>query len=205
MSDAPQAREGFMEDAQGRLVPLKMVKPIDQARDQLVREIAGKAVALREAMRGFRDDVLGDVAAFIQLSAEQYDARVGGTKGNVTLTSYDGRFKVQRAVAETLVFDERLQAAKSLIDECMTEWTEGSRDELKALINDTFRVDSTGSINTGRVLGLRRLAIDDDRWRRAMQAVSDSLQVSGTKAYVRVYARREDGKYEAIALDLAAL
>ena len=205
MSDAPQAREGFMEDAQGRLVPLKMVKPIDQARDQLVREIAGKAVALREAMRGFRDDVLGDVAAFIQLSAEQYDARVGGTKGNVTLTCYDGRFKVQRAVAETLVFDERLQAAKSLIDECMTEWTEGSRDELKALINDTFRVDSTGSINTGRVLGLRRLAIDDDRWRRAMQAVSDSLQVSGTKAYVRVYARREDGKYEAIALDLAAL
>ncbi|WP_300154024.1 DUF3164 family protein [Solidesulfovibrio sp.] len=205
MSDEPQAREGFMEDAQGRLVPLKMVKPIDQARDQLVREIAGKAVALREAMRGFRDDVLGDVAAFIQLSAEQYDARVGGTKGNVTLTSYDGRFKVQRAVAETLVFDERLQAAKSLIDECMTEWTEGSRDELKALINDTFRVDSTGSINTGRVLGLRRLAIDDDRWRRAMQAVSDSLQVSGTKAYVRVYTRREDGKYEAIALDLAAL
>jgi len=38
-----------------------------------------------------------------------------------------------------------------------------------------------------------------------MQAVSDSLQVAGSKAYIRVYARRPDGKYEPIALDLAAL
>jgi len=195
-----------MQDAQGRLVPEGSVKDVDKARDSLVREIAGKAMALREAMKGFRDDVMGDVAAFVQLSAEQYGAKVGGNKGNLTLTSYDGRFKVQRSIAETLVFDERLQAAKELIDECITEWTEGSRDELKALINDAFQVDKEGRINTGRVLSLRRLKINDDRWQRAMQAVSDSLQVAGSKAYLRIYVRRDgDGKYEPVSLDLAAL
>lgn len=197
--------EGYMQDGQGRLVPAKLVKEVDKTRDQLVREIAGKALALREAMRGFRDDAMGDVAAFVQLSAEQYGAKVGGNKGNVTLTSFDGAFKVQRHMAEHLTFDERLQAAKELIDECITEWTEGSRDELKALILDAFQVDKEGRINTGRVLSLRRLSIDDERWRRAMQAVSDSLQVAGCKAYIRVYARREDGKYDSISLDLAAL
>jgi len=197
--------EGYMRDAQDRLVPVGSIKDVDKARDSLVREIAGRALALREAMKGFRDDVMGDIAAFVQLSAEQYGAKVGGNKGNVTLTTYDGAFKIQRQVAETLGFDERLQAAKSLIDECITEWTEGSRDEIRALINDAFQVDSTGRINTGRVLSLRRLKIDDDRWHRAMQAVSDSLQVAGSKAYIRVYARRPDGKYEPIALDLAAL
>lgn len=204
MSEAP-IQDGYMQDAQGRLVPLKMIKDVDKTRDALVREIAGKALALREAMKGFRDDAMGDMAAFVQLSAEQYGAKVGGNKGNLTLTSYDGQFKIQRAVAETLIFDERLQAAKELIDECITEWTEGSRDELKALINDAFQVDKEGRINTGRVLSLRRLAIDDDRWRRAMQAVSDSLQVAGSKSYIRIYTRREDGKYEPISLDLAAL
>lgn len=197
--------EGFMQDAQGRMVPLKMVKDVDKTRDALVREIAGKALALQVAMRGFRDDAMGDLAAFVQLSAEQYGAKVGGTKGNLSLTTYDGAFKIQRAVAETLVFDERLQAAKELIDVCITEWTEGSRDEIRALINDAFQVDKEGRINTGRVLSLRRLKIDDERWHRAMQAVSDSLQVAGSKAYIRVYVRREDGKYEAIPLDLAAL
>ncbi|WP_428562346.1 MAG: DUF3164 family protein [Solidesulfovibrio sp. DCME] len=201
----PAIPEGYMRDAQDRLVPVGSIKDVDIARDCLVREIAGRALALREAMKGFRDDVMGDIAAFVSLSAEQYGAKVGGDKGNLTLTSYDGAFKVQRQVSETLVFDERLQAAKSLIDECITEWTEGSRDEIRALINDAFQVDKEGRINTGRVLSLRRLKIDDERWHRAMQAVSDSLQVAGSKAYFRVYARRPDGKYEPIALDLAAL
>lgn len=203
MSEAIQ--DGYMTDGQGRLVPVNLVKDVDKTRDGIVREIAGKALALREAMKSFRDDAMGDMAAFVSLSAEQYGVKIGGNKGNLTLLTYDGQFKVQRQVSETLIFDERLQAAKELIDVCITEWTEGSRDELKALINDAFQVDSTGRINTGRVLSLRRLKIADDRWLRAMQAVSDSLQVAGSKAYIRVYARREDGKYEAISLDLAAL
>lgn len=202
----PAIPEGYMRDAQDRLVPVGSVKDVDKTRDQLVLEIVSRALALREAMKGFRDDTMGDVAAFVQLSAEQYGAKVGGNKGNLTLTSYDGRYKIQRQVSETLVFDERLQAAKSLVDECLTEWTEGSRDEIRALINEAFQVDKEGRINTGRVLSLRRLKIDDERWHRAMQAVSDSLQVAGSKTYLRVYTRRDsDGKYEPISLDLAAL
>ena len=197
--------DGYMEDAQGRLVPVNMVKDVDKARHDFVLEVVGKATALRESMARFRDDVMGDMAAFVALSAEKYGARIGGDKGNLTLVSYDGRYKLTRQVSETLVFDERLQAAKNLIDECITEWTEGSRDELKALINDAFQVDKEGRINTGRVLGLRRLNIEDARWLQAMQAVSDSLRVSGSKTYVRVYERREDGKYTPIALDLAAM
>lgn len=197
--------EGYMEDAKGRMVPVGMVKDVDKARDSLVREWLAKAKALNAQMRNFRDDAMGDAAAFIELSAEQYGAKIGGAKGNVTLVSFDGRYKMQRQVQETLVFDERLQAAKSLIDECINEWTEGSRGEVRALINDAFQVDKEGRINTGRVLSLRRLKIDDERWQRAMQAVSDSLQVSGSKNYIRFYERQADGAWKAIPLDLSAL
>ncbi len=205
MSAAPVIPEGYMQDAQGRLVPERLVKDLDKARHELVLEIVNKAMALREQMAAFLGVSMADLAAFCQLSAEQYGARLGGDKGNLTLVSFDGRYKIQRQVSETLVFDERLQAAKALIDECITEWTEGSRDELKALINDAFQVDQAGRINTGRVLGLRRLGITDARWLQAMQAVSDSLRVAGSKTYLRVYERRADGKYVPIALDLAAL
>ena len=94
-------------------------------------------------------------------------------------------------------------AAKALIDECINEWTEGSRTELKTLINAAFQVDKEGNISTARVLGLRRLQITDEKWQRAMDALSDSLQVHISKPFVRVYRRGEDGEYQLMNLDVA--
>lgn len=196
--------EGYRLDAQGRLVPESMIKPIDLERDQLVLTIVEKAKALNDALRNFKAEVFDDVDALVQLSAEQYGARLGGNKGNVTLMSYDGRYKVQRAKADNITFDERLQGAKALIDECLQEWVKDSRPEIVTLINDAFRVDQAGNIRTGSILALRRLEITDERWQRAMQAISDAVTVVATSAYVRVYERVGDtDQYQPISLDLA--
>lgn len=198
--------DGYKQDARGALVPVSTIRPIDLARDTLVMEIASKAKSQSESLAAFKAGVFADIAAFVQLSGEQYGARLGGQKGNVTLVSFDGRYKIVRAVQETLVFDERLQAAKALIDDCIRDWSQGARPELQALVNDAFQVDKEGNINTGRVLGLRRLAIDDAKWRSAMQAISDALQVASSKSYVRVYERVGDSdQYRPIPLDVAAV
>jgi hypothetical protein len=200
-----QSQPGYMENAAGHLVPVEKVRPIDLARDELVREIVGKAKTVSANLGEFKVATFADIAAFVQLSAEQYGAKLGGHKGNVTLLSYDGRYKIQRAISETISFDERLQAAKALIDECITDWAKGSKPEIQVLVGDAFQVDKEGNINTGRVLGLRRLDIQDERWLRAMQAIGEALQVVGSKSYVRVYERIGDtGEYRAIPLDIAA-
>ena len=133
----------------------------------------------------------------------EYGVQIGGNKGNVALLSFDGRFKVLRAIAESIRFDERLQAAKELIDECITAWSAGSRPELQVLVNDAFKVDQQGNINTARVLALRRLEIDDKRWQLAMKALSESVQVVDSKSYIRVYERDAKGEYQPIALDVS--
>lgn len=200
-----QIPEGFRQDAQGRLVPETHIKPIDLARDALVREIVEKAKALNRAIAEFKAATFDDIAAFVQLSAEEYRVRLGGKKGNVQLLSFDGRYKVLRAIQENIAFDERLQAAKALIDECLAEWVEGARSELRVLVNDAFRVDQAGNIRTGQVLSLRRLAIDDSRWQQAMSAIAEAVQVVGSKSYVRVYERDANGEYRPIALDIAGV
>lgn len=198
--------DGYKKNAMGHLVPVEQIQPIDLARDELVMEKAAKIKTAQEQLRQLKAEIMGDIEAFVSLAAEKYDAQVGGQKGNVTLMSFDGRFKLRRQISENLSFDERLQAAKSLIDECIREWTQGSRTELQALINDAFQVDKEGRINTGRILGLRRLNIDDDRWHRAMEAISDSLQVTGTTAYFRLYERVGNGdRYVSVPLDMAAV
>ena len=202
ISDVPP---GYMKNPAGHLVPIETIRPIDLARDELVKEIVGKARRLNGHIGEFKGAAFADIAAFVQLSAEEYQVKIGGQKGNVTLLSFDGRYKVQRAISETLAFDERLQAAKALIDECITDWAQTSRPEIKVLVSDAFQVDKEGNINTGRVLGLRRLAITDDRWLRAMQAIGEAIQVVGSKSYVRVYERIGDtGEYQQIPLDVAA-
>ena len=124
--------------------------------------------------------------------------------GHLSLMSFDGRLKVNRAVQERINFDERLQAAKALIDECLHDWTEVASPELQALIGTAFATNKEGEINTGRVLALRRYEITDERWIRAMKAISEAVQVIGSKSYIRVYERiGESGEYQPIALEMA--
>lgn len=197
---------GYRQDAKGCLIPEALIKPIDLARDQLVRELAAKAQDLSKLIGAFKSESINEIDAFVQLSAEQYNVKVGGAKGNLTLYAFDGQFKIIVAQAERMQFDERLQAAKELIDECITDWSQGSRDEIKVLVQAAFQTDKEGKINTGRVLALRRLAIDDERWQTAMTAIGESLQVVGTKEYVRFYERvGSTDQYQPINLDIAAV
>jgi Protein of unknown function (DUF3164) len=195
--------DGYMQDTLGRLVPIEMVKEIDRERDALVREIVGNALPLAGELAQFKGRALDDIQAFVELSAERYQAKLGGTEGNVQLTTYDGHYKIRRDIAKLMEFDERMQAAKALIDECLHEWTADSRAEIRALINDAFQVDRAGKISVDRVLGLRRLDIQDPRWQRAMTAIGESLQVVGRKAYLRLYQRNRAGGYDLISLDVA--
>jgi len=197
--------EGYMENAQGHQVPLDQVQEIDRVRHELVLEKVSKVKNMMLALAGLKSELMADVGAFVQLSAEKYGARIGGNKGNVTLMSYDGKYKIVRQIADNITFDERLQAAKALIDECLRDWTEGARSELHAIVNQAFEMDKAGNISTTRVLGLRRLDISDERWLQAMKAIGDSIQVTGTKPYVRIYERGENGAYTAIPLDIAAV
>ncbi|WP_431287507.1 DUF3164 family protein [Roseateles chitinivorans] len=196
---------GYMQDPLGRLVPESMVKDIDKLRDQTVRQIVGQALKVNEALVKFKTTTFSDLEAFVDTSAEQYGVKLGGKKGNLVLHSFDGRFRVIQQVQENIKFDERLKVAKALIDECIVAWSEGSSDEIKVIVNDAFRTDKEGDISTARVLGLRRLNIKDEKWKRAMSAIGDALSVVGSRAYVRVYERVGDtDQYRAISLDLAS-
>lgn len=198
--------EGHLQDAQGRLVPLALVKPLDLTRHQLVTNIVARAKELQAAMLDFKLWAMSEVGSLVELSGQEYGAKLGGQKGNVTLCTYDGSLKLQRAIQEHVIFDERLQVAKKLIDECIDEWSEGANEYLRVLVNDAFKTDAEGRVSTSRVLGLRRHNIPVDKWKRAMEAITDSLSVIGSKSYLRLYERVGDTEqFRAIPLDLASL
>lgn len=198
-----QVPEGYMQNAKGHLIPADKVKPVDKLRDEVVNDIIEAAKKLSAQMSKTKSAIFANFNDFVAVSAQEYDTKLGGEKGNTTLMSYDGQYKVALAVSENLVFDERLQVAKNLIDECVHDWSKDSNDNIKALVNHAFQVDKEGKISTHRVLNLRSLNIDDPKWLNAMDAISDATQVTSTKEYIRIYERDQHGKYQQVALDFS--
>ncbi|WP_020160552.1 DUF3164 family protein [Methylobacter marinus] len=197
---------GYRADSYGRLVPVSAIQPLDLLRDDTVATIIDKARSVQAQMKNFKRQAMDDIAAFLAIAAEQYQTTLGGKKGNLSLVSYDGKYKVIVAVSDSLNFDERLHIAKQLIDECIHEWTADSNANIKALVEHAFQTDKQGNINTARIFGLMRLKIEDAKWRQAMEALKDSIQITATSQYLRLYERvGESDKYQQIAMDIAGL
>jgi hypothetical protein len=185
----------MMQDAQGRFVPVACVRPQDQQRDEMVRNLFAAFELIRRQCQQFRQMADGEIDAHLGLVEEKYGEVRRGQVGNLVLTSYDGSLRICRAVDKLISFTEELQAAKKLIFECVEEWTAGARPELRALVEDAFRADKAGRLSADRILGLRRLEIADPHWKSAMQAISDSVRVDSTRTYLRFYRRQADGTY----------
>ena len=197
--------EGYLKDAQERLVPVSTIKPQRLLEHELVERLCEKAREMNWALAEFKADALLQVAALRDMVAAEYGAELGGAKGNMTLSTFDGRQQVQVQVSETLAFGPELSAAKELIDRCLQRWTKEADDKVRVLVEHAFQVNKAGRIDTQRVLSLRQIAIEDADWKRAMDAISDALRVHSSKTYIRFYEATEKSPVAPIPLSLAVV
>ncbi|WP_370762317.1 DUF3164 family protein [Pectobacterium polaris] len=195
----------YMTDRKGRLVPINQVSAYDLEMDAFVNDAIHDAKLKQAELRDFKNRSFDNCYAWMDLIAEKYGRTRGGTKGNVTFSSFDGSKQITIKVQDSLAFGPELQVAKDLIDECVTEWSEGANDNLRALITDAFQVDKEGNLSTSRILSLRRIKIEDERWKQAMEAISESLLVTVSKTYINFREKDASGKLMNIPLDIAAI
>ena len=204
MIDAPETAEPMIQTCEGRWVPARFVKPERLLEDQLVLGLRQKAETLHAAIVAFKDDVLGDIDAFKAVIADRYGVKLGGRRDGITLTSFDLMTRVQVSVANTMTFGPELIAAKELIDQCLTEWSDGADDRLNTIVMAAFEVGEGRSLRVDRVLELRKFNISDPKWVMAMQAITDALTVARSKQYVRIHRRSNaDAPWEQIVLDVS--
>jgi hypothetical protein len=195
---------GYLEDAKGRLVAVDKVLPHDLQRDELVRDLVARCQAHSAEAADLKARLLDDVAAHIALVAEKYDVQITGARGNVALTSYDGRLKVERVTAERISVGEQIQAAEHLVREILDEIEEPTA---RAIVDRAFRRDrKTGELSASRLIDLIAVDIDDERWRRAVQAIRDALQATGTATYFRAYTRADSNDpWRQVQIDFSAV
>ena len=195
----------YATDAQGSLIPVKNITKIDIKRDELVTTMAAKWLDYNNTLSQFKQEILLDIHNFVADAAKEHDVKIGGKKGNLSLVSYDGEFKVAVSISNTLDFNEQLQIAKQMINDLILSWSKGANGNIVALINSAFEVDGDGNVSTSKIFALLRLKINDDtgKWQEAMELVRNSMTIVASKEYVRLYQRDENGKYQMVPLDIA--
>lgn len=189
----------------GSLVPETQVKDIDKLRDQVVQKAAENLMDLKTRMIQEKAAVIEDILEFMDVSAEQYGVKLGGEKGNLTLTSIDSNVRLEYKNNDSITFNEQIQVAKQLIDAYLDDLTKDSNPELRTIVSAAFRLRQ-GRIDVKSVLRLREYNISDERWRKAMDVIDDAKQIISTKKCLRLYIRNKlSGDMEFQPFDLSTL
>jgi len=192
---------GYMMNAKGNLVKKSNIKKIDLDREALVQKLWKRGKKLSQEAVQFKSESLDAIDALVEKTATEHGVVLGGKKGNVTITSFDGSIRIIRAISDRVAFTEQLQVAKTLIHEMLEELTKGARKEIKALIDNAFQIDKQGDISVPRILGLRRVNIQHAKWKRAMEVIADSIRIESSKEYIRFYERNNAGEYTRVNFD----
>ncbi len=96
----------YYYDGKMALVSEDAIKPVDLLRDQLVMDIQDKVMAMKQKMADTKMECLNDIETFMSLAAAEYGVTLGGKKGNVQLTSFDGNTRVLLAISDSLDLTE---------------------------------------------------------------------------------------------------
>nr|WP_321265233.1 DUF3164 family protein [uncultured Sphaerochaeta sp.] len=195
----------YYKNSKGNLVPEDLIKPYDLIKDQTVNLAFSKVMDLRHQMIETKAEVMAMIAELQQVLADQYQITLGGKKENLMVSSFDGAVRIVVAMNEYQSFDEKIHIAKQVIDSCIERWAEGTNANLKVIIDQAFAINQSGHMDIRSIVNLRRLNIDDEEWKKAMDIISDSLQTVVSKQYFRVYRRDSEGKYLMVNLDLASM
>lgn len=195
---------GYLEDSQGRLVPVEKIRPEVVQADGLVKDLVGRALVVSGEMREVKRSFLEDIAAHVALVAERYQATITGKDGNVCLVSYDGLCKVERVTADRISIGEGILAAEQLIREIIDEIED---ETARVIVDRAFRRHrKTGQLSAARLVDLVAVEIPDPRWQQAVRAIREAMHTAGSVTYFRAYRRASaDGPWEFIPMDFSTV
>lgn len=183
-------------------VPADQMKPQDILKHDLVLEQIGEAKRLSQMHSDFKRKSFSEVNDLISLVASEYDTKFGGAKGNISLTSFDGKFQISVKIDDQINFGPEIDIAKQLINEVIDEELADSSGFIVQLVRDAFETDKQGNYNKIRILALRkyREANTSDKWQNAMKALDDGIIAGSSKTYLNYQERDQFGAWKQIPL-----
>jgi len=197
----------FWTDKRGQEVHRDLVPHEEKLKTELVYDIVERAQKGVKLMERFKEQTTASIREYMEMMRSKYNLDVAkGSKGNLTLQSFDGLRKIQVAVQQHIDFDEKLSLAKEKIDAYLKEKTKDADPEIQTLIMNAFEVDKKGNVDAKKIFALKKYKISDPLWKEAMELIDEAVEIVGSKSYIRFYVRGSiDEKWHNVSLDFASI
>jgi hypothetical protein len=198
----PQVVDGRMPDADGNLILLSNIHEQDQLEHDMVLSIAAIWENLNGKLNRFKGYCFEDVTTFVDLLFEKYKAKRGGTEGNMSFTTLDRRWKLIIAIQKTIDFGPEIEVAKVKMLQAVKEMANSA--DMETIVTATYtQID--GKLRVAEILRLCNYKINNETWNEAVKIVKDAIEVISKKKQIRLYHRNDQGQYDAVSLNIAAL
>lgn len=191
----------------GRQKPIAELSEFEIKREAKLQALAceGMDLYLRLADFSARYDVDFDELDEESAPRQAKNSRAAGTQ-SVSRVLLDGSVKLERKRADVVSYDEdKLMAAKALIDVCVQRFAAGGRSEIKQMAELSFVKNAKGQYSRSGMVRLQQIESDDPEWQQAMELIKKAELVGGVASYKLISVRDKYGKYHPLPLDIAAV
>lgn len=194
-------------DKNGRLIPETAIDEVDIKRHKTVIRNAKKMLKLHQQLERLKEQVLDDIEKFEAYSRKKHKV-IGGKKGFLTLHDYSKTFKIEIDVKPYIALNESFSHAVEKIQSCINKWSKDAPElphtkYIQEILNEALNLEA-GNVSHSRLLSLRKIKIDDQEWREAMDLLDAGREVVDSKRSPRLYKRNEKtGELEHLSLNFS--
>lgn len=186
-----QVPPGYLMRANGDLVRQDNVTPLEAEEDKLVKMLFPRAQALHDQIGRFKHDAMTAVEEMVERCVKEHGIkRFEKIKGNLQFTSFDGNYKIQRAIDDKIEYDSSIEVARQKFDMYVDVLKQQSGDDAALFIEEAFSLKNN-RWTVSKLVELCNKRIDHPLYKQAVIALRQALFVSGSKAYLRFYIRNE--------------
>lgn len=198
----PQVVDGRMADCDGNLILVTNLHDADLLEHDMVLSVACIWEDLSAKIARFKQHNFDDATTFVDILFDRYAAKRGGSEGNMTFTTVDRKYKLQVAIQKAIAFGPEIEVAKTKMLAAVKEMSDSG--DLETIVTATFtQID--GKLRVAEILRLRNYKISNATWNEAVEIINAAIEVISAKKQIRLYKRNEQGQYDAVPLNIAAI
>lgn len=206
MNHQTKKQETWTDEA-GNQIPYSNITKKEKVIEEVAFKIASDALRVNKQLIQFKNKIRKLVDAAVDSIIQNYSGKKTVFKGNYTLYNFDRSIKICVKVSQPIKFDEvTIEQARQLLREFLEDGLSAKNMFIKQMVLDAFET-RRGQMDTKRVMGLQRYAdrIDDKRYRKAMELITQSIRRPESATYYQVWIKDEKGNFKSVELDLARI
>ncbi len=203
VAQRPEAPDGFVYNAEGNLIAKSNISAVELRKDAFATSMVEQVKEQQKRLIQFKENLATAFESFRVELLDQYDAKLHtrGSGDNVTVFSFDGRYKMTFKTPKLKTLGPEFEASRELA----REWFHQNKDNAPHDLLLPAQEFYTGEMSLNKALKFIGWKVQDPILVKAQAAAKDSMIVIGKKSYFNFYERGEDGEYQPVHLNFSKL